>query len=64
MVQPARAQRMRQRTHDVLLADERFKVAGTVLASEDLIGHAGILPQTRAGEANNSPRAMAGGTVL
>ncbi|GAB2875650.1 hypothetical protein GCM10027277_51130 [Pseudoduganella ginsengisoli] len=40
-MQPARVQRMRERAHDVLLADERFKVPGTVFASEDLIRHAG-----------------------
>jgi hypothetical protein len=39
MVQATGIQRMAQCTYDVLLADQRFKVPGTVFASEDLIGH-------------------------
>jgi hypothetical protein len=35
---------MAQGAHDVLLADQRFEVLGTVFAGEDLIGHIGILP--------------------
>jgi hypothetical protein len=35
---------MRQGTNDVLLADQRFEVPGTVFAGEDLIGHTAILP--------------------
>ncbi len=44
MVQPAAMQSMRQRAHDVLLADERFKIPGAIFTGEDLIGHAEILP--------------------
>jgi hypothetical protein len=39
---------MGQRTDDVLLANQRFKVPGTVFAGEDLIGHTAILPYTAA----------------
>ncbi|GGY85877.1 hypothetical protein GCM10007388_18670 [Pseudoduganella plicata] len=62
MVQPAGTERMRQGTDDVLLADERFKVPGTVFAGEDLIGHDRILPQTGRREVNN--RFARAGTAL
>ena len=44
VMQPTAAQRMRKRAHDVLLADELFKVSGTIFTGEDLIGHGVILP--------------------
>ena len=45
VVQPPGAQGVAQCTDDVLLADQRIEILGTVFAGEDLIGHATILPQ-------------------
>ena len=45
MVQAAGGQRMRERAHDVLLANQCVEVLGAVFAGEDLIGHGAILPQ-------------------
>ena len=39
MVQPLLFQRMGQRPHHVLLADERVEAPGPVLAGEDLVRH-------------------------
>jgi hypothetical protein len=49
MVQAARPQRMGERAHDVLLANQRVEVLGAVFACEDLIGHTAILPQLKLG---------------
>ncbi|MNM93658.1 hypothetical protein D3C81_1060380 [compost metagenome] len=56
-MQSATVQRMRERAHDVLLADERLEVLGAVFTGEDLIGHAEILPCDFAGDP--APRAQA-----
>ena len=44
VMQSATVQGMRERAHDVLLADERLEILGAVFTGEDLIGHAEILP--------------------
>ena len=34
-------QRMRKRAHDMILSDQAVEILGTILAGENLIGHAG-----------------------
>ncbi|OEZ64813.1 hypothetical protein JAB2_39240 [Janthinobacterium sp. HH100] len=50
VMQSAAVQGMRERAHDVLLADERLEILGAVFTGEDLIGHAEILPCDFAGD--------------
>ncbi|KAG0190211.1 hypothetical protein DFQ28_002345 [Apophysomyces sp. BC1034] len=57
MMEPLRLQRMGERAHHVLLADERREIPGPPLACENLIGHQEIVSATLAPTASQRPAA-------
>ena len=60
MMQAAAVERVRERTHDVLLADERREILRPPFACENLIGHAEIVSVTmpRKTESNDARTAV------